>query len=248
MCSAPSWPAYTLAGLAAGVAGLINSGQTLHGQRAGRSDLHAELDCCRGAGWRGARWWGGALSGNAGRRVRHLGDPERAAVLRRQQLLQGPGAGFHPARRRCARLPSGFCACATAWIACEHAAGSHPPWKAPRSQQTPGCARRRSGRSIVVHAEPRLSVPYLLIAILLAAAAIRAPGFVSPGNLTAAVGAGFLPGHHRRWADAGDPHRRHRLSVAWNLNLSAILLTQLSTQMPVTAPRSSRWVPPRWSG
>ncbi len=76
-------------------------------------------------------------------------------------------------------------------------------------------------------------VPYLLIAILLAAAAIRAPGFVSPGNLTQqlvlASYLGIIAGGQTLVILTGGID----LSVAWNLNLSAILLTQLSTQMPV---------------
>jgi ribose transport system permease protein len=76
-------------------------------------------------------------------------------------------------------------------------------------------------------------VPYLLIAILLAAAAVRAPGFVSPGNLTQqlvlASYLGIVAGGQTLVILTGGID----LSVAWNLNLSAILLTQLSTQMPV---------------
>ncbi|MDQ2652672.1 MAG: ABC transporter permease [Chloroflexota bacterium] len=78
-------------------------------------------------------------------------------------------------------------------------------------------------------------VPYLLIAILLAAAAIRAPGFVSPGNLTQQLALasylGIIAGGQTLVILTGGID----LSVAWNLNLSAILLTQLSTQMPVPA-------------
>ncbi|MCA9862306.1 MAG: ABC transporter permease [Thermomicrobiales bacterium] len=78
-------------------------------------------------------------------------------------------------------------------------------------------------------------VPYLLIAVLLAAAAIRAPGFVSPGNLTQqlvlASYLGVIAGGQTLVILTGGID----LSVAWNLNLSAILLTQLSTQMPVPA-------------
>ena len=78
-------------------------------------------------------------------------------------------------------------------------------------------------------------IPYLLIAILLAAAAIRAPGFVSPGNLTQqlvlASYLGIIAGGQTLVILTGGID----LSVAWNLNLSAILLTQLSTQMPVPA-------------
>lgn len=77
--------------------------------------------------------------------------------------------------------------------------------------------------------------PYLLIALLLAAAAIRAPGFVSPGNLTQqlvlASYLGIIAGGQTLVILTGGID----LSVAWNLNLSAILLTQLSVQMPVLA-------------
>ncbi len=76
-------------------------------------------------------------------------------------------------------------------------------------------------------------IPYALIAILLAAAAIRAPGFVSPSNLTQQVVLasylGVIAGGQTIVILTGGID----LSVAWNLNLSAILLTQLSEQMPV---------------
>ncbi len=75
--------------------------------------------------------------------------------------------------------------------------------------------------------------PYLLIAVLLAAAAIRAPGFVTPGNLTQqlvlASYLGIIAGGQTLVILTGGID----LSVAWNLNLSAILLTQLSDRMPV---------------
>jgi ribose transport system permease protein len=76
-------------------------------------------------------------------------------------------------------------------------------------------------------------IPYLLIALLLAAAAIRAPGFVSPSNLTQqlvlASYLGVIAGGQTIVILTGGID----LSVAWNLNLSAILLTQLSETMPV---------------
>jgi len=76
-------------------------------------------------------------------------------------------------------------------------------------------------------------IPYLLIAILLAAAAIRAPGFVSASNLTQqlvlASYLGIIAGGQTIVILTGGID----LSVAWNLNLSAILLTQLSEIMPV---------------
>lgn len=78
-------------------------------------------------------------------------------------------------------------------------------------------------------------VPYLLIAILLAAAAIRAPGFVAPSSLTQqlvlASYLGIIAGGQTLVILTGGID----LSVAWNLNLSAILLTQLSATMPVPA-------------
>jgi ribose transport system permease protein len=76
-------------------------------------------------------------------------------------------------------------------------------------------------------------IPYLLIAILLAAAAVRAPGFVSVPNLTQqlvlASYLGVIAGGQTLVILTGGID----LSIAWNLNLSAILLTQLSEQMPV---------------
>ena len=76
-------------------------------------------------------------------------------------------------------------------------------------------------------------IPYLLIAILLAAAAIRAPGFVTASNLTQqlvlASYLGVIAGGQTIVILTGGID----LSVAWNLNLSAILLTQLSEQMPI---------------
>lgn len=76
-------------------------------------------------------------------------------------------------------------------------------------------------------------IPYGLIAILLAAAAIRAPGFVSGPNLTQqlvlASYLGIIAGGQTIVILTGGID----LSVAWNLNLSAILLTQLSEIMPV---------------
>ena len=98
-------------------------------------------------------------------------------------------------------------------------AGARPP-----AQQSSWLAQNRT-----------YLIPYLLIAILLAAAAIRAPGFVSPGNLTQqlvlASYLGIIAGGQTLVILTGGID----LSVAWNLNLSAILLTQLSTQMPVPA-------------
>jgi ribose transport system permease protein len=76
-------------------------------------------------------------------------------------------------------------------------------------------------------------IPYLLIALLLVAAAIRAPGFVSISNLTQqlvlASYLGVIAGGQTIVILTGGID----LSVAWNLNLSAILLTQLSETMPV---------------
>jgi ribose transport system permease protein len=69
--------------------------------------------------------------------------------------------------------------------------------------------------------------------ILLAAAAIRAPGFVSIPNmsqqLVLASYLGIIAGGQTLVILTGGID----LSIAWNLNLAAILLTQLSEQMPV---------------
>jgi len=78
-----------------------------------------------------------------------------------------------------------------------------------------------------------LLIPYGLILLLLAAAAIRAPGFVSAPNLTQqlvlASYLGVIAGGQTLVILTGGID----LSIAWNLNLAAILLTQLSEQMPV---------------
>ena len=80
-----------------------------------------------------------------------------------------------------------------------------------------------------------LFIPYVLIAILLVAAQFRSPGFLSPGNLlqqlTLASYLGIIAGGQTLVILTGGID----LSVAWNLNLSAILLTQLSESMPVPA-------------
>jgi ribose transport system permease protein len=78
-----------------------------------------------------------------------------------------------------------------------------------------------------------LLIPYGLILILLAAAAIRAPGFVSGSNmsqqLVLAAYLGVIAGGQTLVILTGGID----LSIAWNLNLAAILLTQLSEQMPI---------------
>jgi ribose transport system permease protein len=78
-------------------------------------------------------------------------------------------------------------------------------------------------------------IPYLLIALLLAAAAIRAPGFVTLPNLTQqlvlASYLGIIAGGQTLVILTGGID----LSIAWNLNLAAIFLTQLSETMPVGA-------------
>jgi ribose transport system permease protein len=80
-----------------------------------------------------------------------------------------------------------------------------------------------------------LLLPYLLIAILLLAAHIRSPGFVNASNLlqqlTLGSYLGVIAGGQTLVILTGGID----LSVAWNLNLSAIFLTQLSEQMPVPA-------------
>lgn len=71
-------------------------------------------------------------------------------------------------------------------------------------------------------------VPYALIALLLVAAAIRTPGFVDPANLRSqlvlASYLGVLAGGQTLVILTGGID----LSIAWNLNLAAILLTQIS--------------------
>jgi ribose transport system permease protein len=78
-----------------------------------------------------------------------------------------------------------------------------------------------------------LLIPYGLILILLAAAAVRAPGFVSGPNLSQqlvlASYLGIIAGGQTLVILTGGID----LSIAWNLNLAAILLTQLSEQMPI---------------
>ncbi|MGI9254349.1 MAG: ABC transporter permease [Thermomicrobiales bacterium] len=74
-------------------------------------------------------------------------------------------------------------------------------------------------------------IPYLLIALLLVVAAIRTPGFVTPGNvqqqLVLASYLAVIAGGQTLVILTGGID----LSIAWNLNLSAILLTQLSAGM-----------------
>jgi ribose transport system permease protein len=77
-------------------------------------------------------------------------------------------------------------------------------------------------------------IPYGLIGLLLVAAAIRTPGFVSPWNLSqqlvlASYLAVIAGGQTIVILTGGID-----LSVAWNLNLSAILLTQLAETQPLT--------------
>ena len=78
-----------------------------------------------------------------------------------------------------------------------------------------------------------LLIPYVLILLLLAAAAIRAPGFISIPNLLQQLVLssylGVVAGGETIVIITGGID----LSVAWNLNLSAILLTQLSEHIPV---------------
>ncbi|MCC6314118.1 MAG: ABC transporter permease [Thermomicrobiales bacterium] len=71
-------------------------------------------------------------------------------------------------------------------------------------------------------------IPYGLILLLLAAAAVRAPGFVTPANLRSqlvlASYLGVLAAGQLLVILTGGID----LSIAWNLNLSAILLTQFT--------------------
>jgi ribose transport system permease protein len=75
---------------------------------------------------------------------------------------------------------------------------------------------------------PATVFPFLLIGLLLAAAAVRSPSFLEPGNLRQQlVVTSFLAvlaaGETLVILTGGID-----LSIAWNLNLSAILLTQLA--------------------
>ncbi len=97
----------------------------------------------------------------------------------------------------------------------------------------PGAAAGLDWRESWLGQRRSLLIPYILIAILLLAAAIRSPGFVSVPNmlqqLTLSSYLGVIAGGQTLVILTGGID----LSVAWNLNLSAILLTQLSEQMPV---------------
>ena len=97
----------------------------------------------------------------------------------------------------------------------------------------------RGGMSALIGQDSWLSqnrallIPYGLILILLTAAAIRAPGFVSGSNLSQqlvlASYLGVIAGGQTLVILTGGID----LSIGWKLNLAAILLTQLSEQMPV---------------
>ena len=90
-----------------------------------------------------------------------------------------------------------------------------------------------AGRDSWLSQNRALLIPYGLILLLLIAAAIRAPGFVSISNLSQqlvlASYLGVVTGGQTLVILTGGID----LSIAWNLNLSAILLTQLSEQMPI---------------
>ena len=95
------------------------------------------------------------------------------------------------------------------------------PGSAPAGGRTAdGGAWLRRNRTILI--------PYGLIALLLVAAAIRTPGFVTPGNLRGqlvlASYLGVIAGGQTLVILTGGID----LSLAWNLNLSAILLTQIA--------------------
>ncbi|MBA2598352.1 MAG: ABC transporter permease [Chloroflexia bacterium] len=96
-----------------------------------------------------------------------------------------------------------------------------------------GGSRELGGDNSWLGQNRALLIPYGLILLLLAAAAIRAPGFVSAPNLTQqlvlASYLGVIAGGQTLVILTGGID----LSIAWNLNLAAILLTQLSEQMPV---------------
>lgn len=97
-------------------------------------------------------------------------------------------------------------------------------------QQAASAANRPDAASALRWAGQRRAqiVPYALIALLLAAAAIRTPGFVDPANLRSqlvlASYLGVLAAGQTLVILTGGID----LSVAWNLNLAAILLTQIS--------------------
>lgn len=97
-------------------------------------------------------------------------------------------------------------------------------------QPAASAASRPDAEGVLQWASQRRAqiVPYALIALLLIAAAIRTPGFVDPSNLRAqlvlASYLGVLAGGQTLVILTGGID----LSVAWNLNLAAILLTQIS--------------------
>jgi ribose transport system permease protein len=74
--------------------------------------------------------------------------------------------------------------------------------------------------------------PYLLILVLLAAAAIRAPGFVSIPNMSQQLVLGSYLGIVAGGETLVILTGGIDLSIAWNLNLSAILLTQVGEHNP----------------
>ena len=97
-------------------------------------------------------------------------------------------------------------------------------------QPAANAASRPDAEGVLQWASQRRAqiVPYALIVLLLAAAAIRTPGFVDPANLRSqlvlASYLGVLAGGQTLVILTGGID----LSVAWNLNLAAILLTQIS--------------------
>ena len=103
------------------------------------------------------------------------------------------------------------------------------------TMRAPGGLAALTGESGWLTQNRAVLIPYALIAILLLAAAVRAPGFVSVPNLTQqlvlASYLGVIAGGQTLVILTGGID----LSIAWNLNLAAIFLTQLSEQMPVAS-------------
>ena len=95
--------AYTLAGFAAGCAGLVNSAQTATGNALSGTVFTLNSIAAVVLGGASLAAGAGSVSGHAGRSVRDRHDPQRAPVLWCEQLLQGSGAGLDSALRRLAR-------------------------------------------------------------------------------------------------------------------------------------------------
>jgi ribose transport system permease protein len=105
--------------------------------------------------------------------------------------------------------------------------------RAALASALPGGAAPLTGRESWLGQRRALLIPYVLILLLLVAAQLRSPGFVTVPNLlqqlTLGSYLGVVAGGQTLVILTGGID----LSVAWNLNLSAILLTQLSDHIPV---------------